>query len=193
MNAYEIHDSRCHRMSGHEHRRRGRGRGRHGRGGPGMSGFFGGRGPRAGRGDIRAAILALLTEQPMHGYQIMNELSERTGGVWRPSPGSIYPSLQLLQDEGLIKGVDQEGRRVFELTESGTEAAAKATGPAPWEAVAGEGDSEAVELRDLVGQVIAASRSVVLAGEAAQIEQAKDVLRDARKRLYRILAEDSAE
>ena len=126
-----------------------------------MSGFFGGRGPRAGRGDIRAAILALLTEQPMHGYQIMNELAERTGGVWRPSPGSIYPSLQMLQDEGLVKSVDQDGRRVFELTESGKEAAEEASSqPAPWDAVAGEGDAEAVELRDLVTQVIGAARSV---------------------------------
>ena len=111
----------------------------------------------------------------MHGYQIMNELAERTGGVWRPSPGSIYPSLQMLQDEGLVKSVDQDGRRVFELTELGTEAAAKASSePTPWEAVAGEGDAEAVELRDLVTQVIGAARSVVHAGEPAQIEQAKE-------------------
>ena len=127
----------------------------------------------------------------MHGYQIMNELSERTGGVWRPSPGSIYPALEMLQDEGLVKSADQDGRRVFQLTETGTEAAEKAASqPAPWDAVAGEGDAEAVELRDLVGQVIVAARSVVGAGEAAQIEQAKDVLKDARKRLYRILADD---
>ena len=178
-------------MTGHRHG--GHGRGRHGRG-QGMSGFFGGRGPRAGRGDIRAAILALLTEEPMHGYQIMNELAERTGGVWRPSPGSIYPSLQMLQDEGLVKSTDQDGRRVFELTELGTEAAAKASSdPAPWDAVAGEGDAEAVELRDLVTQVIGAARSVVHAGEPAHIEQAKEILRDARKRLYRILADDSTE
>jgi DNA-binding PadR family transcriptional regulator len=148
MNAYVIQEARCHRMTGHGHGRRGRGR--HGRS-HGMSGFFGGRGPRAGRGDIRAAILALLTEQPMHGYQIMNELAERTGGVWRPSPGSIYPSLQMLQDEGLVKSVDQDGRRVFELTEAGTEAASQASAePKPWDAVAGEGDAEAVEVRDLV-------------------------------------------
>jgi DNA-binding PadR family transcriptional regulator len=156
-----------------------------------MSGFFGGRGPRAGRGDIRAAILALLTEQPMHGYQIMNELAERTGGVWRPSPGSIYPSLQMLQDEGLITGVERDGRRVFELTDAGKEAAAQAEdAPKPWDAVAGEGDAGAVELRDLVGQVIAAARQVVHAGDAKQVETAKDVLKDARRKLYGILAEE---
>ena len=116
MNAYVIQEAQVSPDDGARARKRGRGR--HGRG-QGMSGFFGGRGPRAGRGDIRAAILALLTEQPMHGYQIMNELAERTGGVWRPSPGSIYPSLQMLQDEGLVKSVDQDGRRVFELTEAG--------------------------------------------------------------------------
>lgn len=154
-----------------------------------MAAFFGGRGPRAGRGDVRAAILALLSEEPMHGYQIMNELSERTSGVWRPSPGSIYPQLQLLQDEGLVTASEQEGRRVFALTDSGKAAADEATGPKPWEAVAGEGDAEMVELRDLVMGVMAAARQVAQAGAPAQVEAAKDVLRDARQRLYRILAD----
>jgi DNA-binding PadR family transcriptional regulator len=189
MNAYVI-DDRCHRMSGFG---RGHGRRRHGRGGrdPRMAAFFGGRGPRAGRGDVRAAILALLSEGPMHGYQIISELSERTGGVWQPSPGSIYPQLQLLQDEGLVTPAEQEGRRVFTLTDAGREEAAKAEGPKPWEAVAGEGDTELVELRDLVMGVLAAARQVAQTGAPAQVEVAKDVLRDARKRLYGILAEDT--
>ncbi len=171
----------------------GHGRGRRGwRGrGPGMHGFFG-PGPRAGRGDIRAAVLALLAEGPMHGYQIMHELSERSGGIWRPSPGSVYPTLQQLQDEGLVRGTEAEGgRRTFELTDEGREAAAALGRPAPWEAVADETETATVELRDVVHQVIAAARAVVHAGDAQQLAQAKDVLRETRQRLYRILAEDT--
>ena len=122
---------------------RGRGRGR-GRGHPGagfgrhggMGGFGGpmfGRGPKVGRGDVRAAILALLSEKPMHGYQIITELTERSGGVWRPSPGSVYPTLQSLEDEGLIAADKSEGRRVFDLTVEGLKVANEAgDGPAPW-------------------------------------------------------------
>ena len=160
----------------------------------GFPGFLG-RGPRAGRGDVRAAILALLAEEPMHGYQIMRELGERSGGVWRPSPGLIYPTLQQLEDEELVRPETGDGgRRVFTLTDAGREAqSAAAGGPAPWEEVGAEGDASALELRDLVGQVMGAARQVVHAGEAAQIAQAKDVLRDARRKLYRILAKDAPE
>src|ERR1700731_1843201 len=99
---------------------------------------------RAGRGDIRAAILALLAEQPMHGYQIIQELTERSGGAWRPSPGSVYPTLQQLEDEGLVRAVQTEaGRRVHELTEAGrAEAAATGRESAPWEDAAGERTGE---------------------------------------------------
>ena len=109
----------------------GRHRRRH-RGGFGPEYAFG---RRAGRGDIRAAILALLAEQPMHGYQIIQELAERTGGVWRPSPGSVYPTLQQLEDEELVReAASDSGKRVYELTDAGREQAASA--PAPWTAVA---------------------------------------------------------
>jgi DNA-binding PadR family transcriptional regulator len=158
-----------------------------------MSGFLG-RGPRASRGDIRAAILALLAEEPMHGYQIMQELSERSGGVWRPSPGSVYPTLQLLQDEGLVRGEDAEGgRRLFHLTDDGKAAAeaAAAGGRAPWEAVGASRDEPALELRDLMFGLMSAARQVVHSGTAEQVAQAKDVLKDARRRLYKVLAEDA--
>ena len=101
---------------------RGRGRGRGWGGDFGRHGGFGprfGRGPRAGRGDVRAAILALLAEEPMHGYQIITELTERSRGVWRPSPGSVYPTLQVMEDQGLVTADKSEGRRVFTLTEAG--------------------------------------------------------------------------
>ena len=166
----------------------GRGHGRHRRGNYGYGGpFF--RGARRGRGDIRAAILALLVEEPMHGYQIIQELAERTGGVWRPSPGSVYPTLQQLEDEELVRETASEsGKRVYELTDAGREQAAGA--PAPWTAVAGENESELMTLHDLAHQVLAAARQVAHAGTAAQIEAAQAVLRDARKALYRLLAED---
>jgi DNA-binding PadR family transcriptional regulator len=160
---------------------------------PGRGEFpFGRGGRRAGRGDIRAAILALLSEQPMHGYQIMQELSERTGGVWRPSPGSIYPTLQLLQDEGLVRGEELEaGRRLFHLTEAGVAAAAAAPKtPTPWQTVAEEGDPSAVELHDLVRQLAIAARQVLHAGGSREMSQAMDVLREARRKLYRILADE---
>ncbi len=95
------------------------------RGGPGRRG----RGPRASRGDIRAAILALLIEEPMHGYQIMREINDRSGGVWRPSPGSIYPTLQQLQDEDLVVSEESpRGRRLFALTDHGRSTAEAAKG-----------------------------------------------------------------
>src|SRR6187200_3046860 len=137
-------DDRIHFMTGpHGRRRRGR--------------YFGqgqAFGRRAGRGDIRAAILALLTEEPMHGYQIIQELADRTGGVWRPSPGSVYPTLQQLEDEELVRETASDsGKRVYELTDAGREQAASTE--APWSAVAGESEDALVGLRDLGFQVLA--------------------------------------
>jgi DNA-binding PadR family transcriptional regulator len=125
----------------------------------------------------------------------MREIGERSGGVWRPSPGSIYPTLQQLEDEELVRPeTGDSGRRVFALTDTGRETqSAAGDAPAPWDEVGVEGDNTALELRDLVGQVMAAARQVLHAGESAQIAQAKDVLRDTRRKLYRILAEDSPE
>jgi len=179
-----------------ERPRRG-GRGRHGRGMPGPAGFGGpffGPGRRAGRGDIRAAILALLAEEPMHGYQIIQVISERSNGNWRPSPGSVYPTLQQLEDEGLIEpAASESGRRAYALTEAGRAANAAETAPAPWEGAGDDVDSDLVELRDLVHQVLAATRQVAQAGTAAQVKGAQDVLRAARKGIYRLLAEDDTE
>jgi DNA-binding PadR family transcriptional regulator len=188
--AYEIwsggHRERCLRMKGHG---RGRGRGRRMSEAAGY-GFLG-RGPRAGRGDIRAAIIRLLSEQPMHGYQIMKELEERSGGVWRPSPGSIYPTLQQLQDEGLVRSDESDGRRIFTLTDEGRSAAEAQDQPtAPWEDVSESGDTAAISVRDMVGQVIVAARQVVRAGDEQQIAKATEVLNEARRKIYRILAEE---
>ena len=153
--------------------------------GPGGPGF---RGHKARRGDIRAAILTLLAEEPMHGYQLIQEVGERTNGVWTPSPGSVYPTLQQLEDEELVKPAASEGKRVFELTDAGREAAAGT--PAPWDEVAEGADEPLLALRDLAFGVMAATRQVAAAGSAAQIEAAQDVLRESRKQLYRILSGD---
>jgi DNA-binding PadR family transcriptional regulator len=187
MTAFAIRPERCHREELVLFTSGGRRRRHHRRPfGPGPA--FG---RRAGRGDIRAAILVLLAEEPMHGYQIIQELTERTGGVWRPSPGSVYPTLQQLEDEELVRETASDsGKRVYELTDAGREQAASTT--PPWTAVAGENEDELVALRDLAHQVLAATRQVAHAGTAAQIEAAQSVLRDARRALYRLLAEEEA-
>ncbi len=160
--------------------------------GPWMRESRGMRGPRARRGDVRAAALALLAEQPLNGYQIIQEISERSGGVWRPSPGSIYPALQQLEDEGLVSPETAEGgRRAYQLTDAGR-AYAEAHQEElrePWSVVA-RGAGGAIEMRKLIGQVAMAAHQVVSAGTTAQASQARQLLIDTRKSLYRILAAD---
>jgi DNA-binding PadR family transcriptional regulator len=162
------------------------------RGGP-----FGGprfaRGPRVRRGDVRAAALSLLAEGPRNGYQIIQEISERTDGVWRPSPGSVYPALQQLEDEGLIRAETSEsGRKAFGLTDEGQAYAESHADElsASWDAVTGSVDDAEVELRGLIRQVIMAVTQVGQAGSAAQVKEAGKVLTDTRRALYRILAAD---
>jgi DNA-binding PadR family transcriptional regulator len=170
------------------------------RGGPFGPPRFGGRGPRVRRGDVRAAILDLLAEgQPWNGYQIIQEIGARTEGVWRPSAGSVYPALQQLEDEALIKTQRDEAgedrRRMYTLTEEGqayvTEHADELK--ASWDAVTGSvGDAE-VQLRSIIGQVMVAVSQVSQAGSAAQVAQAGKILADTRRALYRILASDGEE
>ena len=184
-------------LSGHRgrggHRGHGPRGGPHFGGGPGFGGFgpgFG-RGPRARRGDVRAALLVLLAEEPRNGYGLMQEIESRSGGAWRPSPGSVYPALQQLEDEGLVRAEESGGRKQFDLTEEGrayvTENA-DALGT-PWEEVGG-GNENIAELRTLVFGVGAAVMQVVQAGTEAQIAEASRVLEDTRRALYRILAGD---
>jgi len=149
------------------------------------------RGRKARRGDIRTAALLLLAEQPRNGYQIMQEVKERSEGVWRPSPGSVYPTLQQLEDEGLVRSQESEGQRLLELTDSGR-AVLEERGkdaPPPWEAMAGGVGEQALELGSLVRQIGLAAMQVMQAGSDAQVEEARKLLTDARRSLYRILAE----
>ena len=186
------------------------GAGRGGRGGAagfgfgGASGFpfgFGGfpfgrrRGSRARRGDVRAGILALLAESPRNGYQIMQELSERSRGMWRPSPGSVYPALQQLQDEGLVRSEEAGTGRVFHLTDSGRKYIEEhqAETEAPWDWATNETDEELFDLMGQIRHIAAALWQISSSGQADQIAQARKVLTDAKRALYRILSEEPEE
>lgn len=154
--------------------------------GGGRGGWGGGR--RMRRGDIRRAILTALADQPAHGYEVMRRLEEMSGGLWRPSPGSVYPHLQMLEDEGMVRSREDEGTRTFTLTEAGVAEAATEVG-SPWRSE-GENDSQIRTLRQSVGQLMSAAKQLSGAGETAQVERGIAVIQKARKELYQILAED---
>jgi DNA-binding PadR family transcriptional regulator len=162
--------------------------------GPGFGPGFGTRGRGRGgrrtkRGNVRAAILALLNERPMHGYEMIQELESRTGGLWRPSPGSVYPTLQLLEDEGLISGEQSSGKRLFALAEAGR-AEAQAQQAPPWAEITEDAGEAATHVQTAIGQLMMALRQVMHAGSEEQRERALEVINDARRRLYGILADD---
>lgn len=148
------------------------------------------RAPKARRGDVRAAILGVLADGPRNGYQIIQEISSRSGGAWKPSPGSIYPTLQQLEDEGLVQAADN-GRKAFGLTAEGEKYVAANTEEvnAPWEAFNEPADSADDGLRPLLGQTAAALWQVMATGTPSQQARAREVLADTRRRLYGILAD----
>ena len=146
-------------------------------------------GPRMGRGDVRAAVLSLLSEKPMHGYQIIREIEERSGGSWKPSAGSVYPTLQLLADEGSISAEESNGRKIYSLTEAGREEAAARQGAAPWDP-AGAASGGVTSLPRAGMELAQAAAQVGRTGSAGQVQQAVAVLDEARRRLYAILAQD---
>ena len=148
---------------------------------------------RVRRGDVKAAALSLLAEEPRNGYQIIQEIAERSGGIWQPSPGSVYPALQQLEDEGLIQAETPEGgRRQFALTSEGREYVDSHADEmrAPWEEVAGSVGADAIELRNTIGQLTMAAVQVIRVGTPAQVTQAHKILTDARRKLYAILASE---
>src|SRR4051794_32844759 len=157
-----------------------------GHGGPGHRG--GGRG-RARRGDVRAAMLLLLETGAQNGYQLIQEIERRTDGVWKPSPGSVYPALQQLEDEGLVRSVEFEGKRAYELTDEGrayVDGNREELGD-PFAAATGDVDEGVMDLRGLLFQVGAAAMQVAASGHT---DEARKILSDTRRSLYRILAED---
>ncbi|MEV6329758.1 PadR family transcriptional regulator [Streptomyces sp. NPDC051909] len=167
-------------------------------GGPWGGGPWGGRGRgpggpgrgRARRGDVRASILALLTDRSMHGYEMIQEIGERSGGAWRPSPGSVYPTLQMLEDEGLITSESEGGKKLFTLTDAGR-AEAEAGPDAPWEEAGRGVDWEALnEIRQAGFGLMEAFGQVWKTGDAEQRQKAVEVITEARKKLYLILADE---
>jgi DNA-binding PadR family transcriptional regulator len=183
----------------HHHGRHRHGGGRQGWfGGPmgfgGPGGPWGGRGGRARRGDVRTALLTLLAEEPRNGYQLMQEIERRSEGVWRPSPGSVYPALQQLEDEGLVRSDETDGRKLFHLTDAGREAAEATAGEgAPWDAASESVDSDVWELFGVARQVGMAIFQIAQAGSSDQVNAAREILSNARRSLYGILAEDETD
>ena len=144
------------------------------------------------RGDIRTAVLAVLAEEPGHGYDVIQRLEEKTAGAWRPSPGSVYPTLQLLEDEGLVQSVERDAKRVYEITATGREEAARRieeAGGTPWD-LAGRDDDRIGELRDALRQLMVAAKQVGVSNDRARLDRTVEILNRARKEIYTMLAED---
>jgi DNA-binding PadR family transcriptional regulator len=150
-----------------------------------------GRGGRARRGDVLASALALLNERPMHGYEIIQELSARTAGIWKLSPGSIYPLLQKLADRGIVLAEEDGGKRRFSLTDAGRALASRVSSHAPWEEIVEDRDPATTLLKEAVDSLVSAAAQIVQVGTPAQQEEAVALLGDARRRLYGILASEA--
>lgn len=153
-----------------------------------LVGALRGGGPGVRRGDVRPLILQALKREPMHGYQVIQDLEAASGGRWRPSAGSVYPTLQQLEDEGLVRSAEVDGRRVYSLTDAGRSAADAADPMSHW--FGGQRDSGSTDIRRLAIQLVGAVMQVSKAGSPAAQREARDVLVDARRRMYRILADD---
>jgi DNA-binding PadR family transcriptional regulator len=183
-----------HIHTGHSERRRGWRNHHRGHERAGLHHFFShGRGGRSvRRGNVRFAILSVLQDRPMHGYQVISELESRTRGRWRPSAGSVYPTLQLLEDEGLLASEEVEGRRTYSLTDDGRKAAEEHPMSADgW--LDSDVGTDGPDVRKLAASVMEAVMQVRRIGTAEANEAAREILTDARRRLYRLLADDEAE
>ena len=147
--------------------------------------------PRMNKGDVRSAVLSLLLEQPMHGYQIIREIEDRSGGSWKPSPGSVYPTLQLLTDEGLVQAEESNGRKTYSLTAEGRAAAGDETTErtAPWESAGSRDGGRMTALPKAGVELAQAAAQVARTGDKEQVAQAVEILEEARRKLYSILAQ----
>ncbi len=188
-----MHERSNHRTPHHEyahhHHEGGPPWARHWRGGM----FFGppwAGGRRARKGDVRTALLSLLADRSMHGYDLIRELEERSGGMWRPSPGSIYPTLQMLEDEGLVTSQEQDGKRVYSLTDAGKEEVRvrreRSGGAEPWEW--GSVSEAAEQLRQSAFQLGAAVMQVVRAAAEPEMKRVAEILTEAKRKVYAVLA-----
>jgi DNA-binding PadR family transcriptional regulator len=178
---------------------------RHGNAPPWLAGLFGlaqaghvAKGaPKVRRGDVRATILDILATGPMNGYQVIQQIADRTNGVWKPSPGSVYPTIQQLEDEGLVEGAVAEGRRVVQLTEAGRAYVAEhleemAETWRPFDDP-GQASEETTDLKPVIGQVMGAVWQVITSGTRQQQAEAAEILAETRRRLYTLLAEGEPE
>ncbi len=155
---------------------------------------FGGGHGRKRRGDVRTALLRLLAEEPRNGYQLMQVIEERSGGRWRPSPGSVYPTLAQLEDEDLIAVTERGETKLYEITDAGRQRAEELTrDEAPWEDDCEPGDEFAGAVRGLVGEVRLAATQVARAGDVRQLKRAAELLARTKRELYRILADEPDE
>jgi DNA-binding PadR family transcriptional regulator len=144
------------------------------------------------RGDIRTSLLVALSDGPAHGYELIGRLEEKSEGVWRPSPGSVYPTLQLFEDEGLVRAEEQDGKRVYSLTDAGRAEAAERVeryGATPWEGGPDDGVPQRALWKSLA-QLVGAMKQVVQTADATQMERATTAVRGATKELYQILSDD---
>ncbi len=157
------------------------------------------RGPRVRRGDVRAAILDVLAAEPMNGYQVISQIADRTQGAWKPSPGSVYPTIQQLEDEGLIEADDERGRRTLRLSDEGrayveANAAELAAVWAPFgEPEPSRDTGDFSNLKPEIGQVMNAVWQIITTGTEQQKREAIEVLVDTRRKLYGLLADGEAE
>lgn len=150
------------------------------------------------RGDVRSAILAVLAEEPMNGYQIIQQIGERTRGAWKPSPGSVYPTIQQLEDEGLIMGVESGGRRILRLTDEGRQYVEEHDDELgetwePFESTHARSERPSAmggDFERVIGQVVGAVWQVMVSGTEQQRADAADILADTRRRLYGLLADE---
>ncbi|WP_040167215.1 PadR family transcriptional regulator [Microbacterium gorillae] len=146
--------------------------------------------PRMNRGDVRASVLGLLAEKPMHGYQIIQEIEERSGGTWKPSAGSVYPTLQLLADEGLVETEESGGRKVYSLTEAGRAAAQDSdSDEAPWETAGRRDGARPGELTKAAAELAHAVAQIGRSGSSDQVAAASKLLEETKRKIYGMLAE----
>lgn len=146
---------------------------------------------QARRGDMRGIILKSLLEKPMHGYEIIRSLEEASHGMWRPSPGSVYPMLQLLEEEELVTGRDENGKKVYSLTDAGKAAAEKAETNTPW--TRQNSFTNKRELHKLAREALHALRTIFRSGDQDLMRQATTYLETTRNQLVELahLAEDA--
>lgn len=141
---------------------------------------------------MRTAVLLLLAEEPMHGYQLMQTITERTGGRWAPSPGAIYPTLSQLEDEGLVQSEKEGGRKLASLTEAGRTHVQEhsPSWPDPFPSAAQSADEQVIDLRELGHGLLGAAREVARTGTDDQVRETAQLLEETRRRIYRILADE---